>query len=33
MDGIFHNDKFYGSEIVITGLNIRENAEAQCANR
>ncbi|WP_239253451.1 PucR family transcriptional regulator [Listeria ilorinensis] len=30
-DGLFENDEFYGSEIVISGLiNVKDNVEAQC---
>lgn len=33
VDSVFHNDEFYGSEIVITGfLHITQNIRAQCAN-
>lgn len=32
-DALFHNNEFYGSEIVITGfMNIPRDVEAQCAN-
>lgn len=32
-DSMFHNDEFYGSEIVITGfINAPDNVELQCKN-
>ena len=33
MDQLFHNNDFYGSEIVITGfISVKDNVPAQCAN-
>lgn len=33
IDGLFPNDEFFGSEIVITGfLNTLNDVECQCAN-